>query len=155
MLQRIQTIYFFFASIFVIFPIFGLTIFTIDTNKGIAEATAFQTVQGKEVIFENQFYILILIALLCIQFIIFSYKNRKRQIFLGWFVLVFILLTATWMFVGMNAQMEYLTIMKQKVKTSGLEWPVYVFALSIFFVMQGLRHVRKDKKLLESLNRLR
>jgi hypothetical protein len=55
----------------------------------------------------------------------------------------------------MNANAEAMAAVGQKIKETSLDWPVYVFGVSIFFVMQGLRLVRKDKKLVDSLNRLR
>lgn len=155
MLQRLQTLYFFIATVLVLFPIFGFTIYEIQSDKGLALGNAFETIQNDKAIFQNQFYLLIIIAVLLLQLTIFSFKNRQRQIFLSWIVFVFILFSFAWMYIGMKANAEEMINVGQKVKTTSLEWPVYVFAISIFFVMQGMRLVRKDKKLVDSLNRLR
>lgn len=155
MLQRLQTLYFFIATVLVLVPIFGFSIYEIQSDKGVALGNAFETIQNNKTIFQNQFYLLIIIAVLMLQVTIFSYKNRQRQIFLSWIVFVFILFSAAWMYIGMNANVEEMINKGQKVKTFSLDWPVYVFVVSIFFVMQGMRLVRKDKKLVDSLNRLR
>ncbi|MFN5984064.1 MAG: DUF4293 family protein [Fluviicola sp.] len=155
MLQRLQTLYFFIATVLVLVPIFGFTIYEIQSDKGLAIGNAFETIQNDKPIFQNQFYLLIIIAVLILQLVIFSYKNRQRQIFLSWIVFVFILFSLAWMYIGMNANAEEMAFKGQKIKETSLDWPVYVFGVSIFFVMQGLRLVRKDKKLVDSLNRLR
>lgn len=137
MLQRIQTLYFLVALLLLALPFTPLPIFTI----GSINRTIFG--QGKD---SSSDYLLLLVLLVLLIGVIFSFKNRKRQITLSWFTIILTTLSLAWMYIGA------LTTNKEGVT---IHIGFGVIALSLFFQRMGLRGVKKDKKLIDSMDRLR
>lgn len=137
MLQRIQTLYFLVALLLLALPFIPLPIFTI----GSINRTIFG--QGKD---SSSDYLLLLVLLVVLIGVIFSFKNRKRQITLSWFTIILTTLSLAWMYIGA------LTTNKEGVT---IHIGFGVIALSLFFQRMGLRGVKKDKKLIDSMDRLR
>lgn len=144
MIQRIQTIFFFLAA-----ACFGGEFATsfASSSKGISG------------IFSDQLYNLSdhiglqIIAglgiILCIA-TIFLYKNRNLQIKLGYLVTTTaILLPVAAVLIYMN-QMEGLDTAEVQDRI-GLYLPIGM----ILFALLGVRYVKKDSKLVESMDRLR
>lgn len=137
MLQRIQTIYYLVAVILLALPFANIPLFSI----GSIDRTIFG--QDKQ---PSADYVLLLVLILVLFAIIFSYKNRARQITLSWFTIVLTTLALVWFYIGAitnNAQQVSIQI------------GFYCVALSLFFQRMGLRGVKKDKKLIDSMDRLR
>jgi hypothetical protein len=137
MLQRIQTIYYLVAVILLALPFANIPLFSI----GSIDRTIFG--QDKQ---PSTDYILLLVLLLVLFAIIFSYKNRARQITLSWFSIVLTTLALVWFYIGA------ITTNTQDVT---LHIGFGLIALSLFFQRMGMRGVKKDKKLIDSMDRLR
>jgi hypothetical protein len=105
-----------------------------------------------EVTKKGYFILIMLIAVLLLG-AIFFFKNRKRQIMLSWLALILNLSTTAWiitMSIGDSmscTQCESTDI----VPRIGL----FLFSSAFIFILLGYNGVRKDKKLVDSLNRLR
>jgi hypothetical protein len=137
MLQRIQTIYYLVAALLLAVPFMNIPLFTI----GAIDRTIFG--QDKQ---PSADYVLLLVLILVLFAIIFSYKNRARQIKLSWFTIVLTTLALVWFYIGAITNNE------QHVS---IQIGFYCVALSLFFQRMGLRGVKKDKKLIDSMDRLR
>jgi hypothetical protein len=137
MLQRIQTIYYLVAVVLLALPFANIPLFSI----GSIDRTIFG--QDKQ---PSTDYILLLVLLLVLFAIIFSYKNRARQITLTWFTIVLTTLALVWFYIG-------------AITTNTQDVSIHIgfglIALSLFFQRMGMRGVKKDKKLIDSMDRLR
>lgn len=155
MIQRIQTVYFFIAALLVAITLFGTDLFSF-TQDGLVHSTAYKlfrevSPEGKKV----DFWMLSLIQIVFALMIIFSFKMRHRQIFLGWILLVLNILSSAWIVLGAVAEPKICTTCTEPA--TGLSFGVafYLHAIAFIFVFLGIRGVRKDKKTIDSLNRLR
>lgn len=137
MLQRIQTIYYLVAALLLAVPFMNIPLFTI----GSIDRTIFG--QDKQ---SSTDYILLLVLLVVLFAIIFSYKNRARQITLSWFTIVLTTLALVWFYIG---------AITNNAQHVSIQFGFYCVALSLFFQRMGLRGVKKDKKLIDSMDRLR
>lgn len=137
MLQRIQTIYYLVAALLLAVPFMNIPLFTI----GSIDRTIFG--QDKQ---SSTDYILLLVLLVVLFAIIFSYKNRARQITLSWFTIVLTTLALVWFYIG---------AITNNAQHVSIQIGFYCVALSLFFQRMGLRGVKKDKKLIDSMDRLR
>jgi amino acid transporter len=157
MIQRIQSVYYGIAAICVALSSFGMSIYLFHGKEVHYSLNGFgiSTFDSKEQIIElNSYpYFLVgcaLILLLTITFL--SYKNLKRQLQVGRLVLfmyfIFIVLLLIGSFLG-----NYLT--KEEELTKGLGIGFFSFIVGFAFVFLGNLGVKRDKNLLDSLNRLR
>lgn len=137
MLQRIQTIYYLVAALLLAVPFMNIPLFTI----GSIDRTIFG--QDKQ---SSTDYILLLVLLVVMFAIIFSYKNRARQITLSWFTIVLTTLALVWFYIG---------AITNNAQHVSIQIGFGLIALSLFFQRMGLRGVKKDKKLIDSMDRLR
>jgi len=153
MIQRIQTIYFFIALILVAIPLFGLTFFECNSNGTILTIDAYKLENSatKE-ISSHWFYVFHYALVLLLVWVIFSYKNRNRQHTLAWFAFALNLAVGGWMF--------YYAIDKAMQHNCSPEFPTpgigfYLYQSAFIFILLGIGGVRKDRKLIASLNRIR
>lgn len=155
MIQRIQTVYFALAIILVTLPLLGITMFDVSHDQRLYHLTVFysEDISGLPVKFPRTDYLLLLVLDVVLITTIFSFKNRKRQLTLGWFAFTLALLTSGWMLLGAYAQMISCTQCQNSHLSIG--WIYYCFSTAWIFIFLGNRYVRKDKKLVDSLNRLR
>lgn len=91
MLQRIQTIYYLVAGLLLAVPFMNIPLFTIGSID--------RTIFGQDKVPSTD-YILLLVLLVVLFVIIFSYKNRARQITLTWFTIVLTTLALVWFYIG-------------------------------------------------------
>jgi hypothetical protein len=177
MIQRIQTVYYviavLLAAIALAFPIFAIN----DVMKAVAAnapdsetstgvATLIPEAKAHLVLVKDAFWLMIatlgasvLLVLLLITIVLF--KWLRRQAFFGKF--------AFWVYAGLIGYfllVSYLINVKvQVMDASEVVWEGKVhlpltswfwpFAAGIVFVLLGNMGVRKDRRLLDSLNRLR
>ena len=87
--------------------------------------------------------------------IIFSFKMRHRQVFLGWVLFLLNIFSSAWIILGANVKM--IEVSKMSEPATGLTFGAafYIHAIAFIFVFLGIGGVRKDKKTIDSLNRLR
>jgi hypothetical protein len=148
MIQRIQTLFFTIALILAALPLLGISLFSITLNQSEIAIDAYK-VNGTLAAENHNFWILLLAGIVLILLTIFSFKNRKSQIKLAWssFVLLFVL--SAWIFVSV-----YFNPIFADAKKS-LGFGIIALFHSLPFIYLGIRSVKKDQALIDSLNRLR
>lgn len=156
MIQRIQSIYFLIALLLCAFPLFGLELFAFhwDEQQLSMNAYGIKDLGNPDFSSNNDSWILSLILVVLLALIIVLFKNRKRQITLAWFALILNLLTTSWMVLGVYAETTACTTCKSS-EVEGMGTAFFIFASAFLFIFLGLRGVQKDKKLIDSLDRLR
>jgi len=85
-------------------------------------------------------------------FIIFFYKNRKKQIVYALIAMLFIVLLGVWMLCSANALLGEIS---QKVGVGNIGVGFFLLPIAIVFLAMAIRAIRKDEKLLKSADRLR
>lgn len=150
MIQRIQTLF-----LFIAFVLVGLLFFIPFANLVTNEIYRFSLLgisSGKTEAAVHQPYgltVLGAVNTLLIFVIIFLYKKRKLQITL---TIIAIILS-----LALNAAMYYLTDQYHLILTAGIKYSaVFVFPLiAAVLLFLAYRSIKKDEKLIRSLDRLR
>ncbi|MCE3295539.1 MAG: hypothetical protein K0R65_1253 [Crocinitomicaceae bacterium] len=157
MIQRIQTLYLIISIICLAAVSFGMAVLNMEDTGFHGFVSAYgKTILTHEgetqaVLFRPLFIIPLVLILLC-AWTIFSYKKLKFQLQLG--RLTFLLYTFTLaMLLLYNEIAEPITKGVETVYTFAPGF--YVFTAGLPFVFLANLAIRKDKKLLDSLNRLR
>jgi len=148
MIQRIQTVFFTIALIFAALPLSGISLFTITLGKSEIKVDAFEF-NGNSLNGNHNFWILLSVVILILLLTIFSFKNRKNQIKLGWLSFVLLFVLDAWIFVSIYFNPVFAQANKR------LEFGIIALFLALPFIYLGIRGVKKDQALLDSLNRLR
>jgi hypothetical protein len=148
MLQRIQTVFFTVALILVLLPIFGISLFSLILNKSEITVDAFN-VQGTSFSQNHFFWIILLPIILTLLLTIFSFKKRKTQLKLAWLSLILIFILTAWMLVAVFFNPYF----ADAEKSIGLGFISLILSLPCIYF--GIRGVKKDQALIDSLNRLR
>lgn len=160
MIQRKQTVFYLLAILAAVIPLFGMDIITLSNEAVTHHITFFgtttETIADGAVIklnppsFPLYFGNLILVALLF--FTIILYKALRLQLRLGRFVLSFYLL----LLVLLGIFIYYLgQLMMVAGVVTAFGTGTYIFAAGIIFVWLGNRGVLKDKRLIDSVDRIR
>lgn len=160
MIQRKQTIYYLIAILALLIPVFGLDVITLS-NEAVTHHITFmgassETIADGAVIELNPpqlplyFGNVVLAILLLLTMLL--YKSLRLQLRLGRFVLGLYAL----MIIGLAVTIYYLD-MYMTVAMLKTEFGVgsYIFAGGILFVWLGNRGVLKDKRLIDSVDRIR
>lgn len=155
MLQRVQTVWLFFATaaIFSLFLFPYLQVINPDgTSKVVKVTGVYQSMDGVIVQTEPFLALTILTVLLgLIPFLtIFIFKNRKRQIILCYTCIAGILGFSFWMVQTAKAVLGNITL-----QTENYGLGVILPSLAVLFVILALRGIRNDEKLIKSADRLR
>lgn len=158
MIQRIQTLYLLISVICLGIVSSGITLFTIAHKFYSGEITSFgRTVlesNGKLHKFESfPLFILSIATALLALMIIFNYKKLKLQLSLTRFLIVLYLLN-----ILIYPVYYWLLIKPIDTVLDTTQTPTFVFYIFLAgfpFTIMALLGIRKDKKLLDSLNRLR
>ncbi|WP_040299426.1 DUF4293 domain-containing protein [Arcticibacter svalbardensis] len=155
MLQRIQTLWLFLSTtmIFALFLFPYLQIFNaMGTPKVIKVTGVFENVGGQIVKTDDFTLITIVTVLLALlPFVtIFLYKERKRQITLGYITIALIVAYSFWL--ASTAQ-QVLGDLRLQFQNYGLG--IIFLPLSIFFIIMAIKGIRSDIRLLKSAERLR
>ncbi len=157
MLQRIQTIWLFFATA-AIFCLFLFPFIQFVDANGIAtvvKATGvYQNVNGQIVVAKSTEYIPLTIATVIIGLvpfvIIFFYKNRKKQITICYITILLILAYTFWL---VQTAKQEVGNLQMNFQNYGIG--VILPSLAILFIVLALKGIRKDQKLVKSADRLR
>lgn len=156
MLQRIQTVYFALAIIFISVPFLGLdfaTVYFDQDQMSIESFSIYGKVKGQMWNESNDFWGLQLVLIIMLVFVIASFKNRNRQIFVGWVAFALTLFSSAWFILG--AYVKSISCTACGTSSFTIQIGTYLFTLSALFIFLGVKGVRKDKMLVDSLNRLR
>lgn len=152
MLQRIQTVYLFLALILVSLSLFNLELYQLNFDDRVISVTAFSVSEGN-ISSSNSLWLYGAVTVLGILFSIFTFKDRKKQLMMSKVTLALAVLTAVWIIVtGYGNAMQCTTCNASSVTFS---FATYAYAVSIPLIIMGILGIRKDKKLVDSLNRLR
>ncbi|MGB4773685.1 MAG: DUF4293 domain-containing protein [Daejeonella sp.] len=155
MLQRVQTIWLFFAtaSLFSLFLFPFIQILNPDgTAKALKITGIYQNIGGQVVQTEPFLGLTIAAVILgLIPFvIIFFYKNRKKQTIICYIALLAILSYTFWV---VQTARQVLGDVSLNVDNYGIG--VILPSLAILFIILALRGIRHDEKLIRSAERLR
>lgn len=155
MLQRVQTIWLFFATaaIFSLFLFPYLQVLNADgTAKALKVTGVYQDINGQVVQTEPFLALTIGTVILgLIPFvIIFFYKNRKKQISICYLAIAAILGYSFWLVQTAKNVLGSITL---ELGNYGIG--VILPSLAILFIILALRGIRNDEKLVRSADRLR
>jgi Domain of unknown function (DUF4293) len=159
MIQRIQTVFYFVALLLVALPLLGMEIFSFSNEDVSYHFTLFGNTRELFATDSDPLNMLqlplywgnvILTVLLLITIIL--YKNLRLQLRLGRFVLTFYVLVVIGLFIALYFNFTLLTITKVSMH---IGVPVYLMIVGLPLVWLGNRGVNKDRKLLDSMDRLR
>jgi len=156
MIQRIQTLYFFIALLLVSSTFFGFEIFSVKLDElgtRTFDVTAFHILDSGNVFQKSTLWIYSAVAALTLIITIMTFKNREKQITLAKMAILIVLLVGGWFVVMGNQFLSKSEYPKNHGVILGLGF--YLFASSIIFIVLGLMGVRKDKKLIDSADRIR
>lgn len=154
MIQRIQTVYFLAAALLVSVTLFGTDVFSFLKGETY-HASAYSFFKGTQLLSKMDFWMLSVVQIVFAFMIIFSFKMRHRQIFLGWILFLLNILSSAWIVLGANVKMIEVSKNLEAPKELSFGFAFYVHAAAFILVFLGIRAVRKDKKTIDSLNRLR
>ena len=159
MIQRAQTVYFVIAILALLVPLAGLDLFTIGNEEVNQHITFFGNELEKDATVPNElllpslpFFWLNLACILLLVVTIFSFRNLKGQLRLGRFTLIIIFIVLIDFCAAAYYYGQDLVILKPAT-SFGLGF--YMVLGSLVFVLLGNWGIKRDIKLLESLNRLR
>jgi hypothetical protein len=155
MIQRIQTLYFTIALLLVGIPLINLKFFLSESDFGKIAVTSFYDILLKDEpknLNSNIIWVLQVLICCVLLLTIFSFKNRKRQIQLGWLTFAIHLLGSAWIVVD-TLQLKNLEGNASAAIT--MEMGFFCFVSAFLFIFLGIKGIRKDKALIDSLNRLR
>ena len=145
MIQRIQTVYIIIAIFLVASPLLGLEIM----SYSFKEENVSMNVYSLKFINDNKiepsvFYLINVFLSLFGVYVLFSYKKLKKQ------------LSLSRIYIGLILFASLMPIIFVIGRTNVLPgFGFYFYLSSLIFVIFASRSIKKDKKLLDSLNRLR
>lgn len=159
MIQRIQTVYYLVALIALIVPMFGMDIFSFSNADMIQHVSLFGSELrelkpgSKQLLLPDwPVYWGNVLVLVFLFLTIVSYKRLKMQHALGRAtILLYVIVLVGLMLLGYFYS-QWLLIFRSSLSV-GIGF--YILLIGLVFVWLGNRGVRKDRKLLDSLNRLR
>lgn len=158
MLQRIQTVYFSIVIVLLSFVTFGVELFTFisDSSKYVISSYGIEqySIESNELISHKAYPVYIsTIALILLSFLaLMSYKKLNRQFKLGrmvfgiYFLLVILLVTST--FMGES-------IVGSEIISRQMGLGFFLFICGFPFTFLANTGIKRDKNLLDSLERLR
>jgi hypothetical protein len=157
MIQRIQTLWLFLASL-TLFSLFIFPYSHFSDQTGIAHALKitglYKNIGGQAVLSTS--FILQTIGLVILAIfpfiIIFFYKNRKKQSLFVSILIALIILFGTWLYVSSQKAIE---AVNQQISIGNLDIGALLIPLSIIFLFLALKGIRHDEKLIKSAERLR
>jgi len=155
MLQRIQSIYLLLSSL----AFYALFLFPLVHNVyvgakplTISVTGVYQDVNGEMALTQSFTLLAIVAAIVGVipLVIIFLYKNRKRQIMLGYITVLIIIAFSFWMTKTAESVMGSIQI---DTHTMGIG--IFLSTISLAFMLLAVRAIQRDQKLVKSADRLR
>lgn len=155
MLQRVQTIWLFFATatIFSLFLFPYLQVLNADGSAKALKVTGVYQTAGGQVVQTEAFLGLTIATVILglIPFIIiFYYNDRKRQIKICYFAIAAILGFSFWLVQNAKQVLGNITLQPENYGIG-----VLLPSLAILFIILALRGIKNDEKLIKSADRLR
>lgn len=129
MIQRVQSIYLFFAILFMLAITYFLVV-TVDANNSVSYT------------YDNVYaHATILIASFLLLFSVFQFKNRKKQLLLNQIAKLFLSATFFILFFSKG----------KSIPQEGM----FVFLIPYVLILLANRFIKKDESLVQSADRLR
>ena len=160
MIQRIQTVYLLLAVIVLVYFSAGATIVSFEGNDISYLLRSNQLITqtaGDELADSSAKYFFIgsILLTLWTVFVVISFRNLKKQLSyarIGAFLyLAFLLVIVLTYFIG-NSLTQNPTVLEHQ---SHFELGTYLLALGYIFYLLGIYGIKKDKKLIDSVDRIR
>lgn len=129
MIQRVQTIYLFFAILFMLAITYFLAV-TVDANNNLSYT--YDSIYA---------HLTILISSFLLLYSIFQFKNRKKQLLLNQFSKLFLSATFFILFFSKGESMP--------------QEGMFVFIIPYVLILIANRFIKKDESLVQSADRLR
>ncbi len=157
MIQRIQTVWLLASAVVLL----GLFIFPyvsfidlVGLGKKIMVTGVYSSVNNESTRESTSLLQAIVTAIIALFpfFIIFQYKNRKKQVTFIVIEIVLIVLLGIWMFSVANT---ILGAISQKVQAGNIGVGFFLLPVAIIFLAMAIGGIRKDEKLIKSADRLR
>lgn len=155
MLQRIQSIYLLFASL----ALFALFLFPLVHNVyfngrpvTVMATGIYEDLNGKQThteFFTLETIITSIIAILPV-LLIFLYKNRKQQIYLGYLTIILIIAYSFWL-----SRVVKIIMGNELINTQNWGIGLLLSSISIIFMILATKAIQRDEKLVKSADRLR
>jgi hypothetical protein len=159
MIQRIQHLFFFLASILMAISFFMpiCTYYNINSDSTLKLCCLGLTGIKEQIIYEPKFiwllFVLMMVSIILFFMVIFLYKNRKLQISLTLLSILIIIVYTTCLFYFVNDASIFLA--KDQVYSMLPDYSLYAPFAIIILLLLALRGVKKDEKLIRSVDRLR
>ena len=156
MIQRIQSVYLAISMILLLIISSGMTVFSFaaESMTNVFSVFGWTAVDGEENVINHEgypFYIVTGVLVLLIFWCIMSYKKLDLQLKIGRGILVLYLLSiAALLFVMMTGQDR---LAESVTRELGIGFLLFVLGFPFIFLANVA--IKRDKKLLDSLNRLR
>lgn len=160
MIQRIQSVYLL-ISMVVLSIMFFFPVASIDLRGTDVPVLISHYASGFSMTSTNYWFIiysaLTAVLIAAHGLILFSYKNRKKQLLycrLSFFLVVSLLVL---LLIGLDSMASQIEPSKDIVKNSIVqyEWTIFMPMLSLIFITLAQRSIRKDEALVRSSERLR
>ena len=155
MLQRVQSVWLFFATaaLFSLFLFPYLQILSIDGTAQIIKVTGvYENIGGQSV--QTKPFLLLTIATVLVALIpfaiIFSYKDRKKQLMRCYLAIVAIIGFSFWLVQNAKAELG-----DSQLKLDNYSIGVILPSAAILFIFLAIRGIKHDEKLIKSADRLR
>lgn len=156
MLQRIQTVYFTIALLLIASPLLGLELFSVKIDElggNTFDVTPFAILSKGIPMQMSVLWIYCVIPVIAVLLTIFTFKSREKQMTLAKMSIALVILISGWLIVSGYQFLSKSEYPKNHGVILGIGF--YLFASSIIFLILGFRGVRKDKKLIDSVDRIR
>lgn len=151
MIQRIQSVWLLLAAIFMS-ALFYVDVYAVLVPSAVDMPAKMVQDYTSVVSIKNNFLALGLTAAsTLLSFVtIFLYKKRKQQVSLTWLNILLCIGLVFWLYVGLN------NFWSAYPENGGHIWLGLFFpVITVFLLLAALRGIRKDEKLVRSLDRLR
>ncbi|SFS70330.1 DUF4293 domain-containing protein [Sphingobacterium wenxiniae] len=157
MIQRIQTVWLLVTTVVLL----GLFVFPyvsfidlVGLGKKISVSGVYSSVNNEEVRESASWLQAIATAVIALfpLFIVFQFRNRKRQVTLIFVEIILIVLLGVWMWITANST---LGAINQSVKADNIGVGFFLLPVAIIFLGMAIGGIRKDEKLIKSADRLR
>jgi hypothetical protein len=153
MLQRIQTIYLLLTIVCLSIVSFGFTFFTgiIENGKIVLTSNSLDTIMdnhGEDKSLSLPIYLMFIAIIVLSGITIFSFKSLKRQIKIA-------RLTSILYVISIAIIIVNYFIMSKQAKSVEIGVGFYILAAGLLFSNLAIVGIRKDQKLIDSVNRLR
>jgi hypothetical protein len=150
MIQRIQHLYLIFVIANLCVLLSGINLASYEAKNLMHQCTVYGFLEGKDMVHNFPLYIIVLLLIVFLIFSISQFKKLKLQLKIVQMTFVIYLLFT----LGVTALFLFKLMPNVPEKVS-FEMGYYLLVLGLPFTYLGMRGIKRDKNLLDSLNRLR